>query len=244
MKTKINKIQNKRIIYPIIILVITLITYSGSINNDFVWNWDDNEYIIENPVIKDISLNSLFTHFKIYQLGNYHPLTTISYAIEYKLFGENPLPYHINNITLHLINSLLVFIFIKKLTGKNEMAAIVSLLFAIHPLHTESVAWISERKDLLFTVFYLASLIFYMKYLKESVLDDKNIKNKTTSSDKKVYIKKFIPKANPFISLIRSPLTISTFLFLLSLFSKAMGVSLPVVLLLIDYLLKRKLNIK
>ena len=102
--------------------------------------------------------------------GNYHPLTTLSWAVEYTLFGAEPLVYHLDNLILHLVNSILVLGLIHLITGKPWVAVVTALLFAVHPLRVESVAWISERKGLLSSLFFIASLIGYVRYVKN---DDK-----------------------------------------------------------------------
>lgn len=98
-------------------------------------------------------------------MGNYHPVTLLSYALEYEFAGPNARVFHVTNIILHTINSVLVFVFIRRLLGNKEWAFFVALLFAIHPMHLESVAWISARKDLLFTMFMFSGLILYVKYM-------------------------------------------------------------------------------
>lgn len=149
------------------ILILTFFLYSTTLKNYFIINWDDDGYIINNPLIKDLSWKSVVYMFSHFHLDNYHPLTTLSNAIEYHLFKLNAKPYHFNNLVLHLLNTTLVFYFIRQLIKNKEAALLASLLFAIHPMHVESVSWISERKDLLYTVFFLASLIMYNRFLQE-----------------------------------------------------------------------------
>jgi len=163
-QTKENPYASKW--YIIVILIITTIVFSNAITNDFV-NWDDDAYIHENPYIKELNIESVIRIFKEPYFGNYHPLTTLTYAIEYHYFELNPTVYHFTNILIHLINVLFVFLFIKLLHKNINIAAITALLFAIHPLHVESVSWISERKDVLFAMFFLLSLINYVKYFKD-----------------------------------------------------------------------------
>ncbi|MCD4773169.1 MAG: tetratricopeptide repeat protein, partial [Bacteroidales bacterium] len=161
-----NNILNKlKFILPIIIiLVITFISYSPVLNNSLT-NYDDHRYILENHYIKQISLKSVFNTFNIYFDGHYHPLTLISLSIDHYFGNTNAFQYHLTNIILHLINTLLVFWFVYLLVKRKNIALFVSLLFGINTMGVESVAWISERKNLLFTLFYLAALISYLKYL-------------------------------------------------------------------------------
>jgi hypothetical protein len=127
-------------------------------------NWDDDKYIQNNPLITSIDLKVLFS---TYVMGNYHPLTMLGYAIEYQFFGLNASGYHVINLLLHLANVVLVFYTVFYLSNKTIVALIACLFFGIHPVHVESVAWVSELKDLLYGFFFLASYIFYLKFVKD-----------------------------------------------------------------------------
>jgi len=146
------------------VLILTLIVFSNSFKNNFIVNWDDDGYILNNPTIQHFDKGSIHEIFTSFHMGNYHPLTTLTYALEYKFFKLDPLPYHWLNLTFHLFNVLLVFLFIKRLSNKNLASVITAVLFAVHPMHVESVAWISELKDVLYTFFFLLSLLFYMHF--------------------------------------------------------------------------------
>ena len=149
------------------IIVITIITYFSAFTNGFT-NWDDEAYVTGSTIIQSLYFSNIFNFFSILQAqGNYHPLTLLSLAIDYKLFGMNPMGYHTINILLHLFNVCLVFLLTQKLFKSQFITTITTLLFAIHPMHVESVAWISERKDVLYTFFYLAGLLFYVNYLEK-----------------------------------------------------------------------------
>jgi len=163
-----KKEKNKIVLILAAIVVITVIVFSNSLNNDFIRNWDDKGYLMDNPYVQNFSVASIKPIFTTFYNANYHPLTTLSYAIELKLFGLNPKPFHIANLFFHLLNALLVFWVIYLIIGRIEAAAIVSLFFAIHPMHVESVSWISERKDVLYTLFYISALISYLYYLKNN----------------------------------------------------------------------------
>ncbi len=160
-------VRNFIVLSSIVLITCTSIIYSDSPNNKFT-NWDDEGYVTGNPEIKsmhgDSTTYSLKRTFSNYVLGNYHPLTILSYSLEYKLFKLDPRPYHVNNIILHILNTLLVLIFIWLLTKQRWTAFLTALLFSIHPMHVESVAWVSERKDVLYTFFSLASLCFYVLF--------------------------------------------------------------------------------
>ena len=200
--------SNQWIYYSLgVILLISFVIYLPVFNNKLL-AWDDDLYIKNNPLIYSMNLKEIFSQ---YVMGNYHPLTILTFAIEYQFFGLNETGYHAVSLLLHLLNVVLVFYSINLLVNKPTVALVASLLFGIHPLHVESVAWAAELKDLLYTFFFLASYIVYLKYL--------------TSEQKKLYV-------------------FSLLLFCLSLLSKAMAASLPVVLLLTDYFKGRKINAK
>ncbi|MEI6347436.1 MAG: glycosyltransferase family 39 protein [Bacteroidota bacterium] len=153
-----------------VILLTTFALYFKTLKFDFLI-WDDNIYIHENERIRNLNWENIKLMFSEFYFGNYHPLSTLTYAIEYKLVGESAYLYHINNIIFHLFNTLLVFVLIRKISPKNTIVAfITAAFFAIHPMHIESVAWVSERKDVLYTFFFLLSLIFYTNFLKSEKL--------------------------------------------------------------------------
>ncbi len=171
--------------YLLGVLIITLIAFFPAINNGFT-NWDDEGYVLKNYLIQDLSFANLKNFFSENVQSNFHPFTMLSYAVEYHFFQLNPKSYHITNIILHLLNVALVFTFIYHLLKNKEImfgiekksssllpvnsqlplitATITSLLFGIHPMHVESVAWVSERKDVLYGFFFLISLLFYLRY--------------------------------------------------------------------------------
>lgn len=179
-KTKIKKnnhffnlsilISNKTYLLLILTLLLTFGIYSNSFQNKFL-SWDDDLQITANKYVKNYNGN-FFT--SLYKLDKHTSFTLLSYAIDYKLWKKNPLPYHVENVLLHLLNILLVFIFIKAIFKNQNVAFICALLFALHPSRVESVAWIAERKDLLFTFFSLLSLLSYIKYLNNKKTSDNN----------------------------------------------------------------------
>ena len=123
--------------------------------------WDDPEYVVNNKDVHQFAFKSFFTHFYI---GNYHPLTMLSYAIDWKLFGKHAVGYHIENIVWHFLNTILVFYLGKRIQLKPLQALVLAFVFAFHPLQIESVAWVAERKNLLYAFFFLLSLLFYIQY--------------------------------------------------------------------------------
>lgn len=203
------------------VVFITFVVYLPALQNGFV-NWDDSAYVYENLNIQSIDFRFLKWCLTAVVVNLWLPLTMFSLAIDYSVWGLNPLGYHLTNNVLHSFNTYLVFILTLKLvkTGnlrpnnKVVIATVTSLLFGIHPLHVESVVWISERKDVLCASFYLLSLLSYIKYV--SATDDKRFR---------FYALSFI-------------------FFILSLMSKPMAVSLPIVLLVLDYYIYKRLTIK
>jgi Tfp pilus assembly protein PilF len=144
------------------ILAITFVAYLPSLDNAFT-NWDDPQYVLENPLLPRGDLSEIL---RTPIGGNYHPLTVLSLAADYRRAGLDPAAYHVTNLALHVANTALVFVFVWMLTrGRRWAAAVTSLLFGIHPMHVESVAWISERKDVLYAFFFLLGLLAYLKYL-------------------------------------------------------------------------------
>lgn len=154
------------------ISLITALVFINVINNGFV-DWDDYEYILNNPYLRDFSLTGITNIFTKSYFSNYHPLTTLTYLIEFQTFGLNPKVFHFTNYLLHIINTILVFVLFLQVSRNSKISFITALLFAVHPMHVESVAWISERKDLLYTAFYLSSLFYWTKYIKSDFLNKK-----------------------------------------------------------------------
>ena len=144
------------------VLLLTFIVYLPSLGNGFT-NWDDPSYVIENPLVvhphvRDVLMTPV--------AGNYHPLTVLSLALNYRISRYQPASYHWFNLLLHLANTGLVFAFVWMLSRRRFWTAVAtSLFFGIHPMHVESVAWISERKDVLYAFFCLLGLIAYLRYL-------------------------------------------------------------------------------
>src|SRR5215203_2002903 len=150
-----------------LILIITFIIYIPALSAGFV-NWDDPDYVGGNSyLIRDLSrLPELLT---TPVQGNYHPLTMFSLALNFAISGDHWWSYHLFNLIFHLANCFLVYRLAFLLSRSNALIALVtSLLFAIHPLHVESVAWMSERKDVLYALFFIAGHITYTKYIDES----------------------------------------------------------------------------
>lgn len=193
-----------------LIALITFLLFSPAIRYDFV-NWDDPVNITENRNVSELNANNIRNIFIESVIGGYNPLSTLSFAVEKHFFGLDPKAYHANNILLHVLCTMLVFLLIRRLGFSLLVAAIVALMFGIHPMRVESVAWATERKDVLYSLFFLLSALSYISYYKSRKLV--------------LY----------FASLL---------LFILSLLSKIQAVSLPLVLILIDYYFENKFSLK
>jgi hypothetical protein len=190
-----------------LILIIVSLSFLPSLKCGLV-NWDDDRYLSNTPAVQSLSLTTVKEASTSFFIGHYQPLTILSYALDYHFFKLNPYNYHLTNLILHLLNSLLVFYLIYLLSGNIIVSFITAILFGLHPLHVESVAWVSERKDVLYSFFFLLSCITYLYYL-------------TKEHKSRYYL-------------------LSLFFFLCSLLSKSIAVTLPLVILLLDYYLKRK----
>ena len=155
---------NKKRIYELAgLILVTLFLYWPSFSFDFV-NYDDQVYILNNSFILDPSFTTLMDGTGT---GNFHPITMLTLGLDHWLGNQSAGVFHISNVIWHVLNSILVYLFVSRLFSKPVGAAFfVALIFAVHPMHIESVAWISSRKDLVYTFFYLASLILYFDYLK------------------------------------------------------------------------------
>jgi tetratricopeptide (TPR) repeat protein len=166
-------------------------------------NFDDPEYVANNVVVKQgLSKETITWAFKTTKTANWHPLTWISYLLDVHFLGSTPGVHHLINLLFHATNAVLLFIVFRRMTAGVWPSAIISALFAIHPLHVESVVWISERKDVLSTMFWILTMWCYTGY--------------TTHKDIKRYLAALV-------------------LFSLGLMAKPMLVTLPCILLLLDY---------
>lgn len=170
---QLQKPLNKKtiVLWSVLLVIITIAAYFPSLSNG-ITNWDDDSYIINNPTLKEISFENTKQIFSEYYMGNYHPLAMLSLSLDYQIGGEdaegevNAWIYHFTNVLLHIINTLLVLWFVYLLLGRFDIAVTAALLFGVHTLHVESVVWISERKDVLYALFFIASMIAYVYYLK------------------------------------------------------------------------------
>jgi len=192
----------------LVLALVTLAVYWPATHFDFT-NYDDPDYVILNGSIqRGFTPAMVVWAFKTSYASNWHPLTWISHAADCSLYGLHPGGHHLTNLLFHAANSVLLFLVLWQLTGSQWRSALVAALFAWHPLHVESVAWISERKDVLSAFFWLLTMSAYGKYA--AFASTRNSKSKT------FYV----------LALIG---------FALALLSKPMVVTLPCVLLLLDF---------
>jgi len=199
-----NKLLNRysSLLICVALALATLAVYWQVCNYDFI-KYDDDVYVTDNyHVTSGVSIPNVRWAFTTPHAGNWLPLTWLSFMLDCQLFGPNPGWMHLVNLLLHIANTLLLFAVLKKMTGSLWPSAFVAALFALHPLHVESVAWITERKDVLSTLFLLLTLAAYVSYVRRP-------------------------------GLVRYLLTV--LLFTLGLLAKPMLVTLPFLLLLLDY---------
>ena len=183
---KINRSSRTKALIAISVAIVTFTVFLPALRNEFI-NWDDDDYVYENRFVRSLDIRLLKSAFAEFHEANWHPLTWISHAIDYAIWGLNPLGHHLTNNILHSLNALLVVLLVmrlmevyKKTSGNNGLAqpflndrtigitgAVTGLLFGLHPLHVESVAWIAERKDLLCAFFFLLSILKYTQYVSE-----------------------------------------------------------------------------
>ena len=162
-KNNPKNLQRKIFISLIILLAAGSATFYPILENGFT-NWDDPAQLLENPLVRELSVWNMSEIFTAPVVSEYHPLVTAIFSLEYHLFGPNPFPYHLHSLILHLINGCLVFFLFYRLSDKVSLALAGSLLFLVHPLQVQAVAWVSARKDLVFTCFFLFSLLSYIQY--------------------------------------------------------------------------------
>ncbi len=234
-----NKIVKTKLAIALSVAFVTLIVYIPSLKNDFVW--DDVHYVSSNPFIRSLDTQLLRSAFLEFQEANWHPLTWLSHAVDYSLWGMNPLGHHLTNNILHALNAFLVVLLVMRLievlnkTAGNDgqsllflddrtiriTGAVTGILFGLHPLHVESAAWVAERKDLLCAFFFLLTVMTYTYYASEV--------NRSASAK----------YPSPFFN---KKYLLTGGLFILALLSKPMAVSLPVVLLIVDWYPFRRID--
>ena len=241
-----------------LLALATVALYLPVVKMSFV-SFDDPSYILRNPRIRDgLSWQNACWVFTHVQGSNWHPLTGLSHMLDCQLYGLNPSGHHLNNVFFHAANSVLLLLLLRSMTGALWRSAFVAALFALHPLHVESVAWVAERKDVLSMFFGLLSLWAYTRYAKgvsriegRGTGQRSEIRNPKSERNQKPEIRN--PKSGvqgsrvPFaISHLPSPISylLALLFFALGLLSKPMLVTLPFILLLLDYWPLERFEIK
>jgi Tfp pilus assembly protein PilF len=158
-----NHPVSRTILVILLLVVATSVVYWRVGGNEFV-NYDDNLYLYDNPNVKGLTLEHVRWAFTTDYAVNWHPLTWISHMVDFELFGLNPAGHHLVGLLIHVLNSVLLFLVLTRATSVFWPSAFVAALFALHPFHVESVAWASERKDLLAALFWILTMWAYVRY--------------------------------------------------------------------------------
>ena len=202
-------------LFPLVILLLTVGAFAAVLHNGFV-NWDDDLNIIDNPNYRGLGRRELGWMFTTLFLGHYQPLSWATLGLDYLIWGMDPFGYHLTSLILHAANAVIFYFLAARLlalalsAGREDFAvrlgaAFAAVLFAVHPLRVESVAWATERRDVLSGLFFLAAIIYYIKA--------------ATAETESGYRKGMVAAVG---------------IYILSLLAKAVGMSLPVILLVLD----------
>ncbi len=202
METADTRAGRRALLICLLLAALVAAVYFRTYWHDYIY-LDDSDYVFNNPrVLGGLTWSSFIWAFTSGHAANWHPLTWLSHMLDIQLFGSNPGPQHLVNVLFHILNALLLFYVLWYITGSSWRSAFCAALFALHPLHVESVAWISERKDVLSTLFLMLALIAYARYARHAAA--------------KWYVAALC-------------------LFALGLMCKPMLVTLPFLMLLLDY---------
>jgi protein O-mannosyl-transferase len=193
--------KGKHQLWAILFIFASILVFYWPVFQLAFTNFDDQRYITENPQLHSSFKNAVYFFAHFFD-GHYHPLTMLSLMLDYSLGVSDTFFFHLHNFILHVLNAILVFLFVQKLTRNSFLGLLTALLWSLSPMSVESVAWVSERKNLLYVLFYLLSLLAYLEYKNQG--------------HKKYY----------FLCLLA---------FLFSCLSKAQAITLPLILILIDF---------
>jgi len=203
MLNKFKFMQNKKKLTVYLFLIFSCAAVYGQVSEFNFINLDDNLYVVENIEIQSgITLDGLKWMFQTRYADLWNPLVWLSFMADYELYGLHAGGYHVTNLIFHILSTLLLFWLFHRMTGEIWKSAFVAAFFALHPLHVESVAWVSERKDVLSAFFWMLTLCFYVYYTEKPM------------------IKRYL---------------LVLFSFILALMSKPMVVTLPLIMILLDY---------
>ena len=162
--SKLARLAACPLFLALLLAAVTLAVYLPATRNDFV-SYDDPQYVTDNAQVQGgLTREGVVWAFRTGHADNWHPLTWLSHMLDCQLYGLKPAGHHLTNLLLHVVNTVLLFILLRRLTGAVGRSAFVAALFALHPLHVESVAWVSERKDVLSALFFMLTLWAYARY--------------------------------------------------------------------------------
>jgi tetratricopeptide (TPR) repeat protein len=212
------------LVLSLLLVLASVAVYLPGARNDFVL-YDDPQYVTVNShVTSGLTWTNAVWAFRSSYASNWHPLTWLSHQADVQVFGLRPGPQHLVNVGLHVLNAVLLFWVLQLVTRSLWAPAFVAALFGLHPLHVESVAWLSERKDVLSTCFFFLTLWAYGRYAERSLLPDGRLKKEPGR-----------PVRRNVTLAASGPYLLALFFFALGLMSKPMLVTTPFVLLLLDY---------
>lgn len=164
MSSSFHKWNNNHAVPLLVLVAITFAVFGQVLGHEFITNWDDRMYVVDNPAIKGFSLANVRTIFTTYYVGNYAPVQMLSYMLDYALWGGWAGGFLLTNLVIHVINGLLFYRLLLRFHGERLIAFIGSALFLIHPVQVESVAWVSQRKNVLAMLFFLLAWEYYCRY--------------------------------------------------------------------------------
>ncbi len=156
-------------IAAVLLAVAVFVAFWPGLAGEFL-NLDDPKYVTANPNIKLFGRDAIAYAFTTFDNSNWHPLTWLSYALDYQAWGLNPFGFHLTNLLLHVANAVLVFVVLLQLTRSPWRSLVVAVMFALHPMRVESVAWVAERKDVLFAFFWLLTMAAHLVWVRDRKL--------------------------------------------------------------------------
>ncbi|HVV70399.1 MAG TPA: tetratricopeptide repeat protein, partial [Verrucomicrobiae bacterium] len=222
-----NRVLASPVLMSLALAVCTLAVFGCAAWNEFV-NYDDPDYVTSNPHVQSgFSWDNVIWAFTTGHASNWHPLTWLSHMFDCQVFGQSPVGPHLVNVAFHVANAVLLFLLLRRLTGAHWASAFVAALFALHPEHVESVAWVSERKDVLSTFFLLLTITAYARFAAS--------RSKAPPAA--------APERPRVVDLSGTKFYFASLLcFALGLMSKPMLVTVPFLLLLLDWWPLRRLE--
>ncbi|MFH1673235.1 MAG: hypothetical protein ABIF87_07405 [Pseudomonadota bacterium] len=156
--------DRSKLIVCLFLIVATISVFWQVSKHDFV-NYDDHKYVTDNRRVQaGLTWEGTTWAFTTFHASNWHPLTWLSHMLDCQLYGLSPAGHHLTNLLFHISNTLLLFLVLNRMTGALWRSGFVAALFALHPLHVESVAWVAERKDVLSTFFWMLTMWAYISY--------------------------------------------------------------------------------